>query len=230
MKPRVCALTDGSGHHACSRLGETAALLRDAGATAADIFGRFTDREMYAAILDRDTTLVESLVSELAEELTENRISLVVADAMEGFNPIHDLCRMIAGAACERAGGVAHYEYPIYGGPAAFDAVEDALIMDLDDRAFAKKLEKARELAQIIPDVYEMLERFGEAAFRRESFHRIADWTAYPWSEDERPLYEHIGEERVARHYYERVIRYADHMQPLLDHLRARVSPTACAF
>ena len=53
-KPRVFVLTDGSGHTNRSRLGQTAALLDAAGALRGSMFGRFTDREIYRAILASD--------------------------------------------------------------------------------------------------------------------------------------------------------------------------------
>lgn len=198
-------------------------------ATPGSIFGRHTDREMYAAILGGDAELIGGLVNEVAAEIVANRIDTVVSDAMEGFNPVHDLCRIIAGAACSLAGNVAHYEYSLHEGPHAFDAVGDAEIIDLDDEALEAKLACARDLAPVLSDIGEMLARFGEAAFRRESFRPIEDWTACPWPADSRPLYEHIGEERVALHRYDRVIRYAEHMRPLIDRVRAMM-PAACAF
>lgn len=204
-------------------------MLREAGATRGSIFGRHSDREMYAAILGRDGELIDRLVDELADEITANGIDTVVSDAMEGFNPVHDLCRVIAGAACSRAGKVAHYEYPLHDGPHAFDAVDDAVIVDITDAALHAKLACARELAPVLTDIAEMLARFGEAAFRREAFRPIDDWTACPWPADTRPLYERIGEERVALHRYDRVIRYAEHMRPLAEHVRAAM-PVSCAF
>jgi hypothetical protein len=228
-RPRVCALTDGSGNTARSRVDESAAVLDAVKATRGSIFGRHTDREMYAAILAADVELIEGLVNEIAGEITANGIDTVVSDAMEGFNPVHDLCRLIAGAACSRVGEVAHYEYPLHDGPHAFDAVTDAHITDLDDAALDAKLACARELAPALGDIGEMLARFGEAAFRREAFLPIRDWSACPWPAGMRPLYERIGEERVALRRYDRVIRYAEHMRPLAEHVRATMT-TSCAF
>jgi hypothetical protein len=236
-RPRVCALTDGSGHAARPRLEESARLLRSTGAPQGGIFGRFTDREMYAAILggygELLNELVDELVNELAEEIAAHHVDVVVSDAMEGFNPVHDLCRIIAGAACSRTGNVAHYEFPIHDGPHAFDGLNDATVSDLDDAAFDAKIACARAFAPVIHDIDEMLSRFGEAPFRREAFRRITDWTACPWPEGGHPLYERIGEERVALHRYERVIRYAEHMRPLVnqiaDHVRDSTA-ASCAF
>ena len=218
-KPRVCVLTDGAGADGKPRIDFTETLLRDAGATPGRIFGRFTDLESYTWLFDRKVEVIDALVTEVAEEIASHHIEFVVADAMEGLHPVHDLSRMIVGAACARAGSIPHYEFPLHDGPRAY---ED--FIELDDAEFATKIAWARKLEPILADVREMFSRFGEDAFRRESFRRVSDWTATPWGE--RPLYERIGEEHVARGRFTRVIRYAEHVQPLLDHVRG----TTCAF
>jgi hypothetical protein len=221
-KPRVCVLTDGAGADGKPRIDFTETLLRDAGAAPGRIFGRFTDLESYTWLFDRRVDVIDALVNEVAEEIASYRIELVMADAMEGLHPVHDLSRMIVGAACARTGSIPHYEFPLHEGPHAFHD----FVTDLDDAAFARKIEWARKLEPQLADIGEMFSRFGEDAFRRESFRRVTDWTATPWDVHERPLYERIGEEHVARGRFTRVIRYAEHVQPLLDHVRE----TTCAF
>jgi hypothetical protein len=232
VKPLVCIITDGGGPEDRSRIAHTAEWLRSMDIPAGSIFGRFTDREAYAALLSGDVEWIDSLVTDLARELVTRQISLVVADAAEGFNPVHDLCQVIAGAAITLAAkeGVAtvHCEYPIHDGPMAYDQCTGEVVRDdLDDAALAMKLADARHYAEVIPDVQSMIEEFGEAAFRRESFRRTEDWTVWPWPPGERPLYEQIGEERVASGRYAHVLRHAEHMLPLVEHLRARVRSTA---
>jgi hypothetical protein len=177
---------------------------------------------------------IDSLVTNLARELVTRQISLVVADAAEGFNPVHDLCQLIVGAATALSAkeGVAavHCEYPIHDGPRAYDQCTGEVVrLDLDDAALAMKLADARDYSDVIPDIQSMIEQFGEAAFRRETFRRTADWTAWPWPSNERPLYERIGEERVASKRYPHVLRHTEHVVPLLEHLRARVRSTVSA-
>lgn len=220
-RPRVCVLTDGSGHHAASRLHATKDLLDAAGATAGEIFGRFTDRQVYAALIEGRSEVLAGLVDDLAELLVRFRIDAIVADAMEGFNPVHDLCRIIAGAACDRAGTtIRRYEYPLHAGPQAHAG--HSIVYRLDDATLAGKLAAARKMSVAIADVAEMLGRFGEEAFRNEPFYEAPEWTTVRWHDGERPLYERIGEERVAGGRYDSVIRYSDHFQPLLDSLGAK--------
>lgn len=226
-RPRVCILTDGSGHHAASRLYATRNLLDSIGATAGEIFGRFTDRQVYAALLEGRGDMVSALVDELAAILVRRRIDAVVADAMEGFNPVHDLCRIIAGAACDLAGGtIRRYEYPLHVGPRAQTA--DSIVYKLDDATLAGKLEAAQKMSLAISDIAGMLAQFGEEAFRREPFSAAPHWTTLGWPPEERPLYERFGEERVADGRYQSVIRYSDHFQPVLRTLGAKLEK--CAY
>lgn len=214
--PTVCVLTDGSGHHASSRLNATADLLAATGAMAGPLFGRFTDREMYAVLLERRTGVIASAVDELAAWISDDCFDVVVTDAMEGFNPVHDLCRVMAGAACELAGvQMQRYEFPIHAAPRPASSLSETL----DDSTLVAKLSAARAMEDAIPDIGEMLLERGAEAFRTESFTPAAHWTVPGWKRGERPLYEQIGEERVASGRYESVIRYSDHFQPLIDTL-----------
>jgi len=214
-RPVVHVLTDGSGHSSASRVPATADLLRETGARPGSIFGRLSDREAYALIREQNLTLLLSIVDELAEELAERRTSMVVCDAAEGYNPVHDLCRLIAGAAITAAGtDTKQYEYAVVGRPDVFDTR-----VQLDEAAFAAKMEAAQRFAPAISDVSELLLRHGRDTFRTESFRLVTDWTALHPSE--RPDYERYGEERVASERYDRVIRRGEHMIPLRDALCA---------
>lgn len=233
VRPTVHVLTDGSGHTTSGRIGLTGDFLRSVGAAPGAIFGRLSDRDAYSAILSADAALLLSLAAELAGDLIARRATAVVADAAEGYNPVHDLCRTIAGAACDiarRAGvDVRHYEYPVVDGAGSFDASAAPVEWhDLDDDTLAAKIAAARRFSQQISDVDDLLASDGEEAFRREPFRLVADWTAPPFDAGVRPRYERFGEERVAAGHYHRVIRYREHMAPLCDAVAARVDSTQC--
>jgi hypothetical protein len=225
-RPTVHVLTDGSAHSSAPRLGQTAELLRDAGARPGTLFGRLTDREAYAMILEGNGALLLALAEELAEVLERERPAMIVADAAEGYNPVHDLCRLVAGAAIAMAGiDVEQVEYAVAGRPYGLDA---SAAINLDDAELAAKMERARGYASARNDVDELLSRHGADAYRREAFRRVADWTALDG--DAPPLYERFGEERVAANRYAHVIRRDAHMRPLRDGLRAAVEKRSCAF
>ena len=221
-KPVVHVLTDGT------RLGKTAELLHDLGARSGAIFGRLSDREAYAMILERNTALLVSLVAELAAQLERDRPAIIVGDAAEGYNPVHDLCRLIAGAAVAMAGvPVKQYEYAVVDHPHSFDAA--AIVVELDAAEYAAKMERARGQVAVLADIEDLLLRHGADAYRREVLCPVADWAAIDG--DAAPaLYERYGEERVAAGRYTKVIRRREHMLPLRDALLAEVEKRSCAF
>jgi hypothetical protein len=227
-KPLVHVLTDGSGHSGVSRIGMTTEVVANAGARPGTIFGRLSDREAYAMILEANIPLLLSVVMDLATAIGTWRSKLIVCDAVEGYNPVHDLCRLIAGAAIEMANlDVKQYEYAVVNGPASIDvAGEDVLRFEIDDSAFAAKLQTAARFSRVLPDAEELLSRHGRESYRREIFRRVIDWTDL--GADDAPSYERVGEERVAADRYGGVIRKAEHMVPLRDALRASVRRRQC--
>lgn len=226
-KPVVHVLTDASAHSSDARLTRTAGLLRDLGARQGAIFGRLSDREAYDMILERNTPLLLSLVAELATQLENDRPAIIVGDAAEGYNPVHDLCRLIAGAAVAMAGvATKQYEYAVVNHPHSSDPA--AIVLDLNPVEYGAKMERALEQAAELTDIEAMLSRHGADAYRSETLYPVADWTAVDG--DEHPLYERYGEERVAAHRYTQVIRRREHMLPLRDALRAAVEKRSCAF
>lgn len=230
-RPIVQVLTDGSGHSAVGRLEMTADFLRATHARRGVIFGRLSDREAYAMILEGNTELLLHLVMDLATEMKEQRPKMMVTDAAEGYNPVHDLCRMIAGAAIELATvDTTQYEYAVVNSPQSVDAVNgEGFVVELDDAAHAKKIDRARHETARLADIDELLSRHGAEAYRREQFRRVADWSSIDL-QSPLPLYESFGEQRVADHRYSRVIRRAEHMIPLRDALLSAVEKRSCAF
>jgi len=192
----------------------TAQFLREMDAQAGSIFGRLSDREAYAAILEANSALFLALANELAD----NNPSMIVCDAVEGYNPVHDVCRLIAGAAIEIAGSdVPLYEYPVVSDPRSYDGMSGTIDVVLDDASHASKIERARRMANLVPDVNELISRYGAGGYRRETLRRVSDWADIGTGT---PLYESFGEERVGSHRYERAIRRAEHIAPLRDALQ----------
>src|ERR1700704_6287649 len=98
-RPLTFVLTDGSGRGQQPRLPSTVSVLHRAGAKPAPIFGRWTDAQAYEILLSGNLGALAGLTRELAQAFVANEIRVVVADAMEGFNPTHDLCRYMTNAA-----------------------------------------------------------------------------------------------------------------------------------
>jgi hypothetical protein len=226
-KPVVHVLTDGTAHSSAARLGRTASLLRGAGARQGVIFGGLSDAEAYEMILECNTALLLSLATELAEQLERDQPTMLVGDAAEGYNPAHDLCRLIGGAAIAMAGvPTKQYEYSVVNHP---DSPGATVVIDLNDAEHAAKMELARAQAASLADIEALVTRYGADAYRRETLCPVADWAAI--DDGAPPLYERYGEERVAAGQYMTVIRRREHMLPLRAALRAAVvEKRSCAF
>jgi hypothetical protein len=226
-KPVVHVLTQGEAHSSAGRLAATAGFLRGLGARQGTIFGRLSDGEAYAMILERNTALLVSLVTELAEQFERDRPAILVSDAAEGYNPVHDLCRLIGGAAIVMAGvATKQYEYAVVNDPDSSDAA--AIVIALTAAEHAAKMEKARAQAASLADIDELVSRYGADTYRRETLSPVRDWTAI--DDGAPPLYEQYGEQRVAAGLYRTVIRRREHMLPLRDALLAAVEKRSCAF
>lgn len=146
-RPYVCILTDGAGRSGEPRLSRTSEVLARVGATQGVIFGRLTDLEVYAAILRGDSELFAELVEELAQAFVTEQIDYVVGDAAEGYSVTHDICRVMIGAAVERAKQeydhqVANFDFAVVGAPGETQNRED-LWFNLDAGAFARKVNAA---------------------------------------------------------------------------------------
>jgi hypothetical protein len=222
VAPRVLVLTDGSGRGECSRLPSTARVLAAAGATPGPVFGCFTDRAAYTAMLARDPAPFVALAAELADALLA--ADYVVADAAEGYNPVHDVCRFLVDAAVaqatRRAGRLlGNFSFPLVGPPEPAPAGPGATRLVLDDAAFARKLAAARTYPELASEVGDTLARVAAADFRVEVLTPVpAGTTREPLG---RPYYERYGEAQVARGYYTSVVRWHDHLRPIAEALAA---------
>jgi len=230
-RPRLFVLTDGSGRSGASRLAFTTALLEAAGGVAGPIYGRLTDAQAYAAILEGEFHRWIALVEELAAALEEDRIDCVAGDAVEGFNPTHDLCRLLINAAVElvrRRTGAAprNFDFPLDGppGPCGESLLPRALTLRLDDDALARKMRAARAYTALTGEVDASLRDHREEAFRVECLRPVEYALDLDGLIDDPPFYEIHGERKVAAGHYDRVLRYRQHIVPIAAALRARIA------
>lgn len=145
--PYVCILTDGAGRSGEPRLSRTTEVLDRAGATQGTIYGRLTDLEVYAAILNGDFELFAGIVDELCEAFVAEEIEYVVGDAAEGYSVAHDICRTMIGAAVELAEfryghTIANFDFLVVGRPEE-STDDEAITLHLDDDAFRRKVNAA---------------------------------------------------------------------------------------
>lgn len=225
-RPLVCVLTDGSGSTGQGRLESTTRVLQRTGARQGPIYGRMSDRDIYAGILDQDLDLFRRLADELRDALVAHEATCVVGDSVEGYNPSHDVCRLTIDAAVRMASRalktpIANYDFVLVGSP---DDIPDALCdrvvrVTLDDDALARKLESANGYPELAGEVAAAMERFGTAPFRCEVLRPVDLENRLGWRSDEVPFYERYGEKRVAEGVYSRVLRFREHVVPVAEAL-----------
>jgi len=224
-RPVVYVLTDGSGHTGRSRLAATSQLLLRTGARPGPIYGRLSDRELYRALLAGEVELFAALAEELAESLLREEIGLVAGDAVEGFNPSHDVCRLLLNAAvaglAARGVPLDNRDFLLDGAPGGFSVEEREASqrIDLDAAALARKLSAARAYPGLAGELESALAQHGEGAFRTEWLRPVSYGFAIGDRCADPPFYEIHGERRVAEGVYREVLRYRAHVLPVAERL-----------
>ena len=172
-RPLVFVLTDGSGRSGVSRLDSTTKILARVGARPGSVYGRFADLELYAAILRGDFALFERLTAELAAAFVSEGIDYVAGDAAEGYNPVHDACRMVIDAAAELASResgrrVVSRDFTLFRRHNRLHegAGAGAVRLKLDDAQLGRKLSLAREYPELQDEVTALLDRKSLDALR----------------------------------------------------------------
>jgi hypothetical protein len=212
-RPFVAVLTDGSASIGRSRLGQTTALLEEMGAMPATVYGRFTDRDAYARLMNGESSAFVAAALELSAMIGTHRITAIATDAAEGYNPVHDVCRVLAEGATGPTNPVAPalFEFDLVGHP---DGEGDGIRLGLDDSAFARKLDAIRRYTELAGEAQAAFDAYGVDAFRTEFLRRACSTALAPPSEI--PYYERVGDERVKQGRYSHVLRYGAHVRPVM--------------
>ncbi|MEA2206333.1 MAG: hypothetical protein QOE77_3109 [Blastocatellia bacterium] len=238
-RPSVFVLTDGSGRSGESRLHSTTRVLEPLRAMPGCIYGSLTDRDLYSALMDRDAHLFIRLAKQLAGAFVDQRIDYVVGDATEGYNPAHDVCRLIIDAAtaiasCLQDRLIANFDVLLISEPGDHPAatLEGAVWLNLDSTAVSKKIEVALSYAEMSEEVNRILKTVGRNGLETECLRRAASDSPRPetWS----PYYEQYGERQVKAGHYQQSICYREHVVPiaraLTEYVRSFSSETTCAY
>lgn len=213
-RPVVCVLTNGSGGGRLPRTESSRRVVTAAGGTVGPVFGSIPDAELYRKLLARDWPFFLTLADRLAGVIAEVSADVVVADAAEGYNPGHDICRLLADTAVRLSGqSVSNLAFPVT--DLALPA-EPVRHLRLSAAALAAKLAAAREYIEMGDEVTAAVGRVGEGAFADELFYAVEPFRLPAG----RPRYETFGRDRVAAGRYSTVIR-REHLEPLVTALRA---------
>ncbi|HEX8493132.1 MAG TPA: hypothetical protein VF658_09850 [Pyrinomonadaceae bacterium] len=226
-RPRVFVFTDGSARSTQSRLDSTSKILDQTGARRGSIYGRLSDASAYSAIINHEFELFKRLARELAEALIEERVSTVAGDAIEGYNPMHDVCRLLINTAVRIASHatcqpIKNLAFSLFNKPIACSQTlcADCVSLQLDEAAFKRKMAAAEGYNEMKDEVYAAIDRASLDAFRTERLHPVDTDDGKSLWEKEQPFYERYGEKRVAAGHYQQVLRYKEHLAPLAEALR----------
>ncbi|MDX6612051.1 MAG: hypothetical protein QOD75_1237 [Blastocatellia bacterium] len=224
-RPLVFVLTDGSGRSDQSRLASTTKILDQTGACAGGIYGRLTDAAAYGALLNHDFDLFRDLARELCEAFVTNDIDCVAGDALEGYNPMHDVCRLLINAAvtaAQRLRGreVRNFDFSLIGQVGSHEPHEDGICHRLDDQAFARKMEAANGYAELAGEVGAAQARTTADDLKVECLRPVVPGVS-DYDCDQAPFYESYGERQVTAGHYQTVVRYREHLAPLATALSA---------
>src|SRR6185295_6437748 len=116
-----------------------------------------------------DVPALTVLVEELAAALVDQQVDYVAGDACEGFNPVHDLCRLVIDAAVvlarRRSGrAVDDFEFALEAGP-QWQGGGAEVSWQLDEGVLARKLQAARDYPELAAEVEGAVAAFGEQSF-----------------------------------------------------------------
>ena len=141
---------------------------------------------------------------------------------------MHDVCRFLidgALAMMQRETGrpVRNYDFVLDSPP---DMCPEplragALWLRLDEAALERKLEAARGYPELRDEVQSAVQRFGRQAYAVECLRPAATRSMLARFETEVPAYERSGQVRVRERLYREVIRYREHVLPVLSAIEA---------
>jgi hypothetical protein len=209
-QPIVSILTDGSGGDKDSRIAYSEASVATAGATLGPVFGPMSDQAWYQAILDGDPTPFWDGADRIAAGAAGAPEVTVVADAVDGYNPVHDLASVVGSAVARKlaAAGAAVVQLASAAVPGVTGKVAQELHLDAAARqrkiaAINAYLPLAEEAHRILHDDPGFIER------------EVLLEDGFGWPEDFHPHWEEFGKGRVDSGRYATRITYRDHVRPL---------------
>lgn len=223
-RPTVFALSDGSGSTGKNRSAYSRRFISALGARTGTVFGAYSDRDLYRFLREGRTDIFRQISDQISEAALKQGCDQIVCDAVEHYNPMHDIANIIAHFVSQTV--------------AARTGIKpDVLTSDIRGKRphsqahltvaalpdeIGHKLDAAMAyfpLADEVADYRDKLCATGEALFDDPGF----DW---PEALTGEVFYERYGAGRVAEGTYRDLITYRDHVRPLaLDMLGSE----ACA-
>ena len=219
-RPTVFVLTDGSGGGAKKRTPYSRHVVEAAGARCGHFFGAAPDRDWYDLILHGDATAFHDVVDAAVGAALAQSAQLIVTDAVDGYNPMHDICAAIGAAVVARLRHSAPKAEHLVSRAVAGRGEDFAHELVLDSDAAKRKRGTVKAYQPIAEEVRRLLDEEPNAL----DIERLERPT-FAWPEVWRPQWEEIGRDRVALSRYRQPIEYTKHVLPLARALLAAAEP-----
>lgn len=224
-RPDVFILTDGSGSNNTSRINQSIKLLDSLGAKFQDSIKIFTDIELYNIVLEQDLSEIFLYKNSLKDMIIKNKYDLIVGDALEGFNPTHDICRyLINGILSDLSVNhslttILNYDFVLDSAPnnVSFDDNIGGLSLKLSDEEFKMKIDAAMSYPELKYEVDFAIEKYGKEVFLWESFGKVSDLNQISNWSGTKPYYEEFGKKRVSEGSYSTIITFEKHIRPIAE-------------
>lgn len=111
LKPTcIVYLTDGGGQH---RVDQTNDGLSAIGLLDSAVFLNHSEGSFYGALVDKNYSFFRSVANQLAQILSAHRLEQVFCDAIEYYNPVHDLALPITRYATSELRELPVFEIPL---------------------------------------------------------------------------------------------------------------------
>lgn len=223
-RPEVIFLTTGSGNADSPRINGSVDLVEAMGLRVFRPFSPFTDRQIYNLIMDGDFGEFAKVKSAITDFILEHKIERIVGDALEGFNPSHDLCRYIINSCVQDLDGrhsLQNYDFlqdEVFRNSETKINARD-IVLKLNNDEMDAKLGACRKYSELKFEVDRFFEAYGPDFFALEYFRHITDTSVISNWEGDRPFYELHGRKRVKEGIYDKALLFEDHMLPLAKSL-----------
>jgi hypothetical protein len=172
--------------------------------------GQRSDREWYAAILAGDISAFTKTAEAITAAALTIHAPLIVSDAADGYNPLHDLCQAIASAVVARIARASDLPKFLVS-PATANAMgTEPIAWKLKDEAVQLKRIAILANTPVAEEVTRLLAEEPDALYMEQLLVPTFDWPAN-WT----PEWEAFGRKRVNEGRFAAPITYRDHVLPL---------------
>ena len=226
LKPIVVILSDGSGHSDQSRVYQSLEIIQDIDCTPSALFGNFSDKYFYDKILNQDFKFFRGLMLTIYNLILENNITTIIGDNLEGYNPLHDLCRYLINGAILKCIKQNYHNCENYYFNLTTPSLQNAFShqafpLRLSHQLWLNKMVAGHNYTELSNDLNFQINSFGEHDFTNECLFSLANDNleiSENWLPSE-ALYECFGKQRLRQNHYSQTILYAKHLQPIATDL-----------